>query len=436
MRISTPQINFNGIQGFRKHTEDLYNIHEKLSSGQRVNKPGDDPVAAARIYTLDKSIKQLDQWNVNGAYAQTKLEVEDTALTNFTDVMQRIRELTIYGMNDTQNTNGRQAIAAEMRGLLENLKSLANTQDSNGEYIFSGDKSTTPAYQAVTAANVTQLSTGIPPVAGAVNVGVTAPVGLQTTTDPTNYFTVGTGAAMTIRRMDGSSVVFDGGAAPNAPIISTNQIVDNFNAKVYTLNPATQAYEDANGEPLFAYTGAHSGARFVQISPDNDHVDNGNDGGDASRIRVSDIGAKTFGNYSKTSATPWQPAYDVDKNPQLNYNIFDTMRELVSQFETGQSGTGSTAGNTRLDDFLAEIDTAMESLRKTQADVGTRLQRIDMQNSMNQDFKLGLTNNLGLLRDQDMVTGINQYQKILTSLQMSQQTFAKLSELSLFNYIR
>jgi len=409
MRISTPQINFNGIQGFRKHTEDLYNIQEKLSSGQRVNKPGDDPVAAARIYTLDKSIKQLDQWNVNGAYAQTKLEVEDTALTNFTDVMQRIRELTIYGMNDTQNTNGRQAIAAEMRGLLENLKSLANTQDSNGEYIFSGDKSTTPAYQAVTAANVTQLSTGLK-----------AP-------QPTNYFTVGTGAAVTVNRIDGTTVT---------PTVAVGEIVDNFNGKIYTLNATTQAYEDAAGEPLYAYTGAHSGARFVQISPDNDHMDNANDKGDASRIRVSDIGAKTFGNYSKTSATPWQPAYDVDKNPQLNYNIFDTMRELVSQFETGQSGTGSTAGNTRLDDFLAEIDIAMESLRKTQADVGTRLQRIDMQNSMNQDFKLGLTNNLGLLRDQDMVTGINQYQKILTSLQMSQQTFAKLSELSLFNYIR
>jgi flagellar hook-associated protein 3 FlgL len=77
----------------------------------------------------------------------------------------------------------------------------------------------------------------------------------------------------------------------------------------------------------------------------------------------------------------------------------------------------------------------MESVRQTQADVGTRLQRIDMQNIMNKDFKLGLTNNLSLLQDQDLVTGINDYQKILTSLQMSQQTFAKLSELSLFNYI-
>lgn len=409
MRISTPQINFNGIQGFRKHTEELYNIQEKLSSGQRVNRPGDDPVASARIYVIDKSIKQLDQWNANGLYAQSKLELQDATLTDFTDVMQRVRELTIYGMNDTQGSSGRKAIATELRGLLDNLKALANTQDSNGEFIFSGDKSTTPAYLAVTSSNVTQLSTGLK-----------AP-------QPTNYFTVGTGATLTINRMDG---------VPTTVTPATNQIVDNFNAKVYTLNPVTQAYEDTDGEPLFAYTGSHTGSRFVQISPDNDHIDNGNDSGDASRVRVSDMGARVFGNYGKTSSTPWQPNYAPDKNPQLNYNIFDTVRELANQFETGQSGVGNQPGSTKLDGLLIELDSSMKAVTNNHTDVGTRLQRIDMQNSMNKDFKLGLTNNIALLRDQDMVTGINDYQKILTSLQMSQQTFAKLSEISLFNYIR
>lgn len=409
MRISTPQINFNGIQGFRKHTEELYNIQEKLSSGQRVNRPGDDPVAAARIYVIDKSIKQLDQWNANGLYAQSKLELQDATLTDFTDVMQRVRELTIYGMNDTQGSSGRKAIATELRGLLENLKALANTQDSNGEYIFAGDKSTTPAYQAVTSSNVTQLSTGLKPP------------------QPTNYYTVGTGAAITINRMDG---------VPTTVTPAANQIVDNFNAKVYTLNPVTQAYEDADGEPLFAYTGSHTGSRFVQISPDNDHIDNGNDSGDASRVRVADMGARVFGNYGKTSSTPWQPNYDSDKNPEMNYNVFDTVRELANQFETGLSGAGSQAGSTKLDGLLIELDSAMKAVTNNHTDVGTRLQRIDMQNSMNQDFKLGLSNNMALLRDQDMVTGISDYQKILTSLQMSQQTFAKLSEISLFNYIR
>lgn len=409
MRISTAQMNFNGIEGFRKHAEALYNIQEKLSSGKRVNTPGDDPIAAARIYTVDKSIKQMNQFGTNANFAQTRLELEDTTLTNTLNVMQRVRELAIYGMNGTQTQVGRKEIAAEMRGLMENLKSLVNTQDSNGEYIFAGDQTNTPAYQAVTANNVHQLSTGLK-----------AP-------QPTAYFTVGDGSSVTVNKMDGSSVT---------ETLAANQIIDNFNGKVFTLNATTNVYEDDNGEALFAYTGSHTGSRFIQVSPDGDHKDNGFDAGDASRVRISDMGANVFGFYDKSSSTPYEPNYDLNKNPQMNYHIFDTMREMIAQFESTDPGVGNIGGNTKYDDFIVEIDAMMGSLKQGQTEVGTRLERLDMQHEMNETFKLGLEKNLSLLQDQDMISGINEYQKILVSLQMAQQTFAKMSELSLFNYIR
>jgi flagellar hook-associated protein 3 FlgL len=85
---------------------------------------------------------------------------------------------------------------------------------------------------------------------------------------------------------------------------------------------------------------------------------------------------------------------------------------------------------------MAELDTSMKAVSDVHTDVGTRLQRIDMQYDMNQDFKGGLTENLSKLRDQDMVTGISDYQKTLSGLQMAQLTYSKISELSLFNYLR
>lgn len=409
MRISTGQFNFNSTEGIRKHSEDLYGIQEKLSSGKRVLTPGDDPVAAARIYRIDKSIKQMDQFNTNGDHAKMRLTLQDRTLGDFTDVLQRVRELTVLGMSDTQNTAGRQAIAIEMKGLLENLKSLANTQDSNGEFILSGDRTNTPPYQAVTSKNVDQASTGLQ-----------AP-------QPTSYFTRGTGAAVPLTLLDGSAV---------APVVAANQIVDNFNGRVYTLNATTNNYEDASGEVLYAYFGSHSGSRFVQIAPDDDNKDPGDDVGDASRVRISDQGARTFGNYSKTSSTPWAPAYGVDDNPQMNYNVFDTVRELANQLATGTTGTGNIAGKTKVDELLQELDTSIKAVADVRTDVGTRVQRIEMQYDMNQDFKLGLTENLSKLRDQDMVTGITQYQRTLSGLQMAQLTYSKVSELSLFNYLR
>jgi flagellar hook-associated protein 3 FlgL len=396
--------------------------------------PGDDPVAAARIYRINTTIKQMDQYNTNGNFAQTRLNLEDSTLSDFTNVTQRIRELGILGMSDTQNSDGRKAIAAEMSGLLENLKSIANTQDSNGEFILSGDKTNKAPYQQVTSANVTTLSTGL-----------SAP-------QPAAYFTVGDGATpVTVTRLDGSVLNMDGVTVPPGPnypapytaasfplpIPAANQIVDNFNGNTYTLNATTGGYEDANQQPVFGYFGATSGSRFVQIAPDDDNTDPGKDQGDASRVRISDQGAKTFGNYSHTSSTPWGPAYSQTANPQMNYNIFDTVRQMVNQLNTGTTGAPNIPANaSKMDELMAELDTSMKSVSDTRTDVGTRLQRIDMQNSINQDFKSGLTSNLSKLRDEDMVTGISDYQKTLSGLQMAQLTYSKISDLSLFNYIK
>ena len=408
MRISTAQMNYNSMQGMRKHTEDLYAIQEKLSSGQRVSTPGDDPIAASRIYRIDKTIKQIDQLTTNSNFAKTRLELEDASLTNFTDVVQRVRELGILGMSDTQNVSGRKAIATEMRSLLENLKSIANTQDSNGEFILSGDKSDQAPYQPVTANNVESIGTG---------------------TTPASYFTKGDGATpVTVAKLDGTLLTITPAA---------NEIIDNFNGKTYTLNPTTQGYEDASGQPVFAYFGAHDGSRFVQIASDSDNVDNGNDSGDSSRVRVSDQGARTFGNYTKTSGTPYGPGYDAKKNPQLNYNIFDTVREMANQLDTGTTGMPNIAGNSsKMDELMTELDTSLDAVSAVHSEVGMRLQRIDMQYDMNQSLQLGLNDNLAKLRDQDMVTGISDYQTTLNGLQMAQLTYSKLSDLSLFNYIK
>jgi flagellar hook-associated protein 3 FlgL len=410
MRISTGQINYNSMEGVRKHAEDLYGIQKNLSSGKRVNTPGDDPVAASRIYRIDKSIKQIEQHNNNAEFAKTRLNLEDATLGSFTDVLQRIRELGILGMSDTQNNNGRKAIATEMRGLLENLKSIANTRDSNGEFIMSGDKTDTAPFQAVTSANVESLSTGLQ-----------AP-------KPTSYFTKGNGGAITTTRIDGT---------PVTQVVAANQIVDNFNGKIYTLNTITGVYEDSDNQPVYAYMGVHSGSRFVQISPDDDNQDPGNDTGDASRVRISDQGAITFGIYSKTSSTPYEPTYNFKKNPHLNYNIFDTVRQMANTLDAGTTGVPNIPGNaSAMDELMTELDTMLQAVSDVRTDVGTRLQRIDMQYDINQDFKLGLLENISQLRDQDMVTGISDYQKTLSGLQTAQLTHSKISELSLFNYIR
>ena len=62
------------------------------------------------------------------------------------DILMRIKELSIQAANDTMSTTGLDIIATEARNLREELFSIANTRDVEGNYIFSGSRTESPAY--------------------------------------------------------------------------------------------------------------------------------------------------------------------------------------------------------------------------------------------------------------------------------------------------
>ena len=68
--------------------------------------------------------------------ARNRYQTEETALSNVTDALTRLREITIQAASDTLGPVDRQALALEMAGLRDQIMSLANTQDENGLYIF------------------------------------------------------------------------------------------------------------------------------------------------------------------------------------------------------------------------------------------------------------------------------------------------------------
>jgi len=123
----------------------------QLSTGKKILTPSDDPVAAARIIDLNQSIKQTQQYQSNSDAARQRLSLEGEVLQNATTILQRINELGIQGLNATCSSSDRTTIATEMEGLNEQLLGLANTQNANGEYLFSGFKSATQPFSKNTA---------------------------------------------------------------------------------------------------------------------------------------------------------------------------------------------------------------------------------------------------------------------------------------------
>jgi len=77
---------------------------------------------------------------------QTRLTSQETSLRNVSDVLIRIKELTVQAANDTVSSADRKAIGLEIIGLRDQLLSQANAQDTNGNFLFAGSRSTQAPY--------------------------------------------------------------------------------------------------------------------------------------------------------------------------------------------------------------------------------------------------------------------------------------------------
>lgn len=146
IRISSQQIFSGGINRMQDLNVSLNDTQKQLSTGKRVNKPSDDPVAAARILKLDQEVGRIETYQRNVSLAENRLQKEESTLSSMVDVIQRVRELTVQAGNGSLSANDRQSISAELKERLGQLGSLANTRDASGEYLFSGFQGDTPAF--------------------------------------------------------------------------------------------------------------------------------------------------------------------------------------------------------------------------------------------------------------------------------------------------
>jgi flagellar hook-associated protein 3 FlgL len=146
MRISTSWAQQTAVNSMLDQQSRLNQTQMQLSTGKKILTPSDDPAAAARIIDLNQSIKQTEQYQSNINTARQRLSLEDGVMQNATDILQRVKELGIQGLNATNSPSDRAAVAFEMEELNQQLVGLANTKNANGEYLFSGFKSATQPF--------------------------------------------------------------------------------------------------------------------------------------------------------------------------------------------------------------------------------------------------------------------------------------------------
>jgi flagellar hook-associated protein 3 FlgL len=140
MRISTSWHQQLGVNAMLDQQSKLSDIQMKLSSGKKYLTPSENTVAATSLIDLNQTIKENQQYQVNIGSARQRLSLEETSLRSSIDILQNIRELAVQGLNGSNNAENRKQIADKIDQLNKQLMGIANTQNANGEFIFSGYK--------------------------------------------------------------------------------------------------------------------------------------------------------------------------------------------------------------------------------------------------------------------------------------------------------
>jgi flagellar hook-associated protein 3 FlgL len=112
----------------------------QLSTSKQINNPSDAPDQAATITRLKSAIDRQNSYVATINSVKDKLSQQETAASNATDVLTRLKELTVQAANDTYSAVDRKSMDLEVKQLRDQLLSLANTQDVNGNFIFSGSR--------------------------------------------------------------------------------------------------------------------------------------------------------------------------------------------------------------------------------------------------------------------------------------------------------
>jgi flagellar hook-associated protein 3 FlgL len=380
------------------------NTQLQLSSGRRLQTPADDPASAARVLDLSGAIERNKQYQNNGERAQARLEREESVLVGVGNLLQRANELTIQGNNDVLGQSDTQAIAVEMRQLLSELLSLANTRDSSGEYIFSGYQTNTRPFDHVPGGGYSytgdlgQRMLQISPDRQIADGNHGDEVFMNIATSP--FASLTSNVAANTDPIAAGDITIDGGNG-NGPIA------------LAAIPPATSLEERAEQlrdaiEQVYDQTGV-SAENATTTTLTLSAV-----GGDGITVNLTPAASASTG-----LSSGYYPSIST------NRNIFETLDQVTGQLEN----------NGRLDRYIGDIQLALENILEVRSSVGGRLNAIDEQHEVNEDIELVLQAHISEEQDLDYAEAITRFERQMLALQAAQQSYVKIQSLSLFNYI-
>jgi flagellar hook-associated protein 3 FlgL len=153
MKVSTAYLFNRAVDQMTSVQEKLSKTQAQMSQGKQVIMASDAPDQAAAITRYKTLIARQDSYQKTLDSMNNRLQSEETALSSVSNLLIRMKELSVQAANDTLGKSDRQALATEMTGLRDQILSMANSQDSSGNYLFAGSRVSAPPFVSVNGAS-------------------------------------------------------------------------------------------------------------------------------------------------------------------------------------------------------------------------------------------------------------------------------------------
>ena len=145
-RIATANYYERNLVNLQTRQSGLDRAQLELSTGKKIIRPSDDPTGANSAIRLRKEIEVSDRYITSQDSAERFNMLSESMAKSMTDSVFRAEELMLQSINGTMDANSLQAIAGELQQILNQFEGLSNTTNANGDYIFSGFRTSTQTY--------------------------------------------------------------------------------------------------------------------------------------------------------------------------------------------------------------------------------------------------------------------------------------------------
>ena len=408
-RVSTANMYDSSVRNLSTRQKTLVDLQENLTSGKRVVRPSDDPVAAAQAERALTRISRIQTEQRALEVQRNAITQAETTLGDAIGLVQEMRQLMVGAGGGALKNEDRKTYANQIQSLQEQLRDVINRKDTNGIPLLGALGSALQPFTGPLTGSPDYLFAGLPGQASSDSTSIATTVDGHAALmfDPVRDGIYGA----SVTQGAGSSLVTSAVTTSNRDVLA---------GAGYELQIGGVTTSGGNTQVQYSLTKngvAVPGGPFTASAVTGQPIP----------ITITDGGVSVM-NFSLQGTPVVGDKVGLQPSPSLMSSIDSAIKGITN-------ATSSTQAAQTVSQALAHMDAGIERLSNIRGYAGELLNRADRITGDQESRSIQLEADRSRAEDLDMLKGISDFQNANVGLEAALKSYAQVQRLSLFNYV-